>query len=292
MRLLKLLLVAAAGAACSPKSDRAAEPAPAPPVEVLLDDAIAGEHRSPEERARDRYRHPKETLMFFGLEPDMTVVEVWPGGGWYTNIVAPVLKRGGGVYVAAGLDPRSGERAQEAVAAFRTRIESDPELYGAVVMTVLGPDAKIAEDGSADLILTFRNVHNWLAAGTAQANFKAFYDALKPGGVLGVVEHRAAPDASPDSETATGYVREDTVKALARAAGFEFEAASEINANPRDTRDHPFGVWTLPPTSRTSTVRGVEDPAFDRAKYIAIGESDRMTLKFRKPLGADGALLE
>ncbi|MBY0422385.1 MAG: hypothetical protein K2Q06_08785, partial [Parvularculaceae bacterium] len=144
----------------------------------------------------------------------------------------------------------------------------------------------------ADLVVTFRNVHNWLAAGTAEENFKKFYAALKPGGVLGVEEHRAKPDATAESEKTTGYVREETVKALAKAAGFVFETSSEINANPKDTKDHPFGVWTLPPTRRSSAAAGVVDPAFDRAKYDAIGESDRMTLKFRKPTGADGALYQ
>jgi predicted methyltransferase len=292
MRAFLLLLIAAALASCSPKSELESNGEVRPSVATLLDEAIVGAHRSPEERARDQYRHPKETLLFFGLEPNMTVIEVWPGGGWYANILAPVLKRGGGVYVAAGLDPESGARAREAVDAFRRKMESDPDLYGDVVITVLGEGVKMAPEGGADLVLTFRNVHNWLAAGTGEAHFKAFYDVLKPGGVLGVVEHRAPPDASPESEIATGYVREETVKSLALGAGFDFEAASEINANPKDTKDHPFGVWTLPPTSRTSAVRGVEDPAFDRAKYLAIGESDRMTLKFRKPLSADGALLE
>lgn len=254
--------------------------------------AISGAHRTPEEAARDAFRHPAETLTFFGAEPDQTIVEVWPGGGWYTNIIAPFLKSGGGVYYAAGLDPKANERAAESVRAFEEKYAKHPEIYGEVRLSALA-DADIAPEGSVDLVVTFRNVHNWLGApGAAEANFQKFYKALKPGGVLGVVEHRAPDDAAAEFEKTSGYVRVETVKALAAAAGFEFEASSDVNANPKDTKDHPFGVWTLPPVRRSSAVRGVEDPAFDRAKYDAIGESDRMTLKFRKPLAADGALLE
>jgi predicted methyltransferase len=290
-----LLAFAALSAGCGPRpANPASEAAGAAPesAEAALAAAIEGPHRTAEERARDQHRHPAETLGFFGFAPDLTVVEVWPGGGWYTNILAPALAKGGGVYYAAGLDPAASDRAREAVAAFEAKYKGDPELYGEVILTVLGDGQEIAPAGSADLVLTFRNVHNWLSAGTAQANFKRFYDALKPGGVLGVVEHRAAPDATAESEKTTGYVRETTVKSLAEAAGFDFDATAEINANPKDTKDHPFGVWTLPPSRRSSAARGVEDPNFDRAKYDAIGESDRMTLKFRKPLAADGALLE
>lgn len=294
MRNSAILAAAAAMlalAGCSEKRESEG-PAPAATVADTLDAVIAGDHRSAEERARDVWRHPKETLIFFGLALETTVVEIWPGGGWYTNILAPFAARTEGTYIAAGLDPASSERARDAVAAFETRFRGDPALFGEVRMSILGEGHDIAPPGSADLVVTFRNVHNWLAAGTAEANFARFYAALKPGGVLGVVEHRASPDATAEAEIATGYVREASVKALAEAAGFEFDRASEVNANPKDTKDHPFGVWTLPPTRRSSAVRGVEDPAFDRAKYDAIGESDRMTLKFRKPLAADGALLQ
>lgn len=288
-----LILFAALASGCGQESSAAPEAAPAPKTsESALAAAIEGPHRTAEERARDQYRHPRETLAFFGFSPDQTVVEIWPGGGWYTNILAPALAKGGGVYYAAGLDPAASERAREAVAAFEAKYRADPELYGDVVLTVLGEGHEIAPAASADLVLTFRNVHNWLSAGTAEANFKRFYDALKPGGVLGVVEHRAAADATEETEKTSGYVREATVKAIAAAAGFEFDAASEVNANAKDAKDHPFGVWTLPPSRRSSAVRGVEDPNFDRAKYDAIGESDRMTLKFRKPLAAEGALLQ
>jgi len=284
-------------AACSgPSGD--AQPASATPAETktatpadVLDKVLAGAHRPGEERARDQYRHPKETLLFFGAEPSMTVVEVWPGGGWYSNVIAPFLAAGGGAYYAAGLDPASSERNASAVADFEAKYKGDASLYGTVNLTALS-DATIAPDDSADLVLTFRNVHNWMGAGTADANFAKFYAALKPGGVLGVVEHRAPEDAPAGFEGSSGYVKESTVITFAEAAGFELEARSEINANPADTKDHPFGVWTLPPVRRSSEVRGEETPGFDRAKYDAIGESDRMTLKFRKPVGADGALLQ
>lgn len=253
---------------------------PAPDAVSLLDAAIAGEHRTPEEKARDTWRHPKETLTFFGVEPAMTVVEIWPGGGWYTKILAPYLKTGGGVYYAAQRDPASSPRAAEAVQKFKDAY-ADRNLYGEINVTVLGEGFDVAPEGSADVVLTFRNVHNWTSAGQAETNFKAFYRALKPGGVLGVVEHRAAEGAAEDPDS--GYVRESTVKALAEAAGFQFVDSSEVNANPKDTKDHPFGVWTLPPVRRSSESQGQEDPNFDRAKYDAIGESDRMTLKFVKP---------
>lgn len=264
--------------------ERAAEPPAAtqeaPNAAALLDAAIASPLRSEEDRARDVWRHPKETLVFFGVEPAMTVVEAWPGGGWYTRIIAPYLKSGGGTYYAAHVDPAASERAAAALDRFRTEF-SDPSVYGEIKITALGA-GDIASEESADVVLTFRNVHNWMSNGAAEANFKAFYRALKPGGVLGVVEHRANEDAD-EKDGATGYVKESTVKSLAAAAGFEFAGASEINANPKDTKDHPFGVWTLPPVRRSSASPGQEDPAFDRAKYDAIGESDRMSLKFVKP---------
>lgn len=256
------------------------EPAPAVDAAAALEAAIADARRSDEDRARDAWRHPKETLQFFGVAPSMTVIEVWPGRGWYAAILAPYLKSGGGVYVAAHADPSSGERAAAAVEAFRAQF-ADAAIYGEVRISALGA-GDIAPENSADVVLTFRNVHNWMASGDAEAHFAAFYRALKPGGVLGVVEHRAAEDADEEGG-ATGYVKESTVKALAQAAGFEFVAASEINANAADTKDHPFGVWTLPPVRRSSAAPGQEDPSFDRAKYDAIGESDRMTLKFAKP---------
>lgn len=281
-------------AACSPPAGEAAatvSEAEKPDAAATLDAVLAGAFRPDAERARDGARHPKETLLFFGAEPSMTIVEVSPGGGWYTNIIAPFLAKGEGTYYAANIDPNASPRAAESVAAFAAKYQGDPATYGTVVLTVLA-DAEIAPPESADMVLTFRNVHNWMGGGAAPANFAKFYAALKPGGVLGVVEHRADETATAETEGSSGYVKESTVIAFAEAAGFELEARSDINANPADTKDHPFGVWTLPPVRRSSAVAGTTDPDFDRAKYDAIGESDRMTLKFRKPVGADGALLQ
>ncbi len=276
-----VLCVLAAGCAERPAAAAAPEAAAAAAdPAALLEGAITGGHRTPEERARDAWRHPNETLTFFGVSPAMTVVEIWPGGGWYTNILAPYLQSGGGIYYAAQRDPASSARAAEAVEKFKEAY-ADKALYGDIRVSVLGEGFDVAPEGTADVVLTFRNVHNWTSSGAAGENFKAFFRALKPGGVLGVVEHRAS-EGAPDDPT-SGYVKESAVKALAEAAGFELVEASEINANSADTKDHPFGVWTLPPVRRSSQSPGQEDPSFDRAKYDAIGESDRMTLKFVKP---------
>ena len=278
-------------AACSQSEVGSSAPVentpPAPTNEDRLNAAIEGAWRSAEERARDPFRNPAKTLAFFGVEPEMTVVEIWPGGGWYTNIVAPYLASGDGVYYAASFSPDRSERAAAAVAAFTEKFGTDTDMFGEVRLSVLGDGGDIAPAGSADVVLTFRNVHNWMGGeGIAEGYFEEFFEALKPGGVLGVVEHRAD---STDVDPRTGYVAEETVIALAEAAGFELEDRSEINANLADTKDHPFGVWTLPPVRRSSATRGVEDPEFDRAKYDAIGESDRMTLKFRKPISTTDA---
>jgi predicted methyltransferase len=260
--------------------DEVVDVAAVPTSATALETAAAGEHRSAENRARDVYRHPAETLAFFGLEPDLSVVEIWPGGGWYTEILAPYLREQGSYY-AAGLDPESeSEFAQRSVARFEEKLASDPELYDRTIVTALAPGLKIAPDGSADLVLTFRNVHNWMSGDLDEVVFQAMFDALKPGGVLGVVEHRGDPTIEQDPKAENGYVRQDYAIALAEAIGFELVAASEINANPNDTKDYPDGVWTLPPTYR------LED--LDREQYAAIGESDRMTLKFRKPELGDG----
>jgi predicted methyltransferase len=285
MRLSTLCLAAfsAAVVACGRGGDENVREIAPVPIDkaVLLAATIEGPHRTPEERARDVWRNPAETLSFFGVAPDMTVVEVWPGGGWYTKILAPYLRAGGGVYYAAQVDPRDGGAAAEAVSRFKAEY-SDPALYGEIRVTTLGA-GPVAPDGTADVVLTFRNVHNWIAAGVAADHFASFYRALRPGGVLGVVDHRAEEDMA-ETKGATGYVKESTVKALAEAVGFEFVASAEINANPNDTKDHPFGVWTLPPVRRSGAVAGIETPGFDPARYEAIGESDRMTLKFRKPV--------
>lgn len=234
--------------------------------------AVASPSRTEANRARDKYRHPVETLSFFGIKPDDTVVEIWPGAGWYTEILALMLHEKG-VYYAATQPPGKYRDATVKLAG------SDPARFGKVKLTMLelGKASEIAPPGSADLVLTFRNVHNMLMAGDAAATqaFADFYKALKPGGVLGVVDHRLPENADPAREKSSGYVKKSTVVRLATAAGFTLADESEINANPKDTADWPNGVWTLPPSLRLGEQ--------DRARYLAIGESDRMTLKFVKP---------
>lgn len=293
LSLTLAVLSCAALAACSPANhdhdhadgdhdhDHASEPQAAPAAAAApawtLDQLVAGDHRSPENIARNSYRNPKETLEFFGLRPDSVVVEIWPSGGWYTEIIAPYVREQG-KYYAAHWDPESQvEFIQRGIQNFRDKLATRPELYDRVEMTALAPPEKteIAPEGSADLVLTFRNIHNWMPAGTTDVMFAAMYKALKPGGVLGVVEHRGNPEVPQDPRARSGYVNEDYAIELAEKAGFVLEARSEINANPADTKDYEGGVWTLPPTLR----RGEED----REKYLAIGESDRFTLKFRKP---------
>jgi len=234
---------------------------------AALQAAIAGPQRSEANRARDKYRHPLETLTFFGIQPAMTVVEISPGAGWFTEILAPFLEDRGKLYEAVGGGPNAKT--------FEDKLKADPAVYGHVIVTTLKPPAEtdIAPAGAADIVLTFRNVHDWLAHGDAEDYFKAFYRALKPGGILGVTDHRADPSQPQDPLAKSGYVRQDYMIQLAEKAGFKLAGASEINANPKDLRDHP--VWYLPPTLRQGDK--------DRAKYLAIGESDRMTLKFVKP---------
>lgn len=246
-----------------------------------LDKVIKGDWRTPANVARDGYRHPAETLSFFRLQPDQTVVEITPGGGWYSEILAPYL-RGHGQYVAAIVDPAAVAQGsgrdyqQRSKDGLEKKFAASPALYDKTKVVAYSPSAPVfGAPASADLVLTFRNVHNWTAAKSDAAMFGAFFAALKPGGVLGVVEHRARPGTSMEEQIKTGYMTEEYVIGLAEQAGFRLAARSEINANPRDTRDHPRGVWTLPPTYRLGEQ--------DRAKYAAIGESDRMTLKFVKP---------
>ncbi len=244
-----------------------------------LDRILASDHRNPKNAARDRYRHPKEVLTFFGIRPGMTVVEVWPSGGWWTEILAPFL-RDQGRYNAAWFATaweNTPDYLHRTEKAFDQMVASRPDLYGKVTKTyLLAPTyVDIAPAGSVDMVLTFRNVHNWAKAGNADAMFKTFHDVLKPGGILGVVDHRAAPGTPFEDQISSGYMTEQYVIDTARRAGFRLAGRSEANANSKDTKDHPKGVWTLPPT----LALGDED----REKYLAIGESDRMTLKFVKP---------
>ncbi|MCC7410116.1 MAG: class I SAM-dependent methyltransferase [Gammaproteobacteria bacterium] len=238
--------------------------------------AVAGPQRSESNRLRDRYRHPLQTLSFFGLRADMTVVELSPGAGWYTEIIAPVLRGQGRLYAAhfpvslPGMPDWMLAMHKEFAARF-----ADAGTFGEVTIAELRPDAELAPAGSADLVLTFRNVHNWIKAGTVDAVFANAYRALKPGGVFGVVEHRAPAGTSVARMAETGYVTEAEVVRVAEQAGFRLDGRSELNANPADTHTHPAGVWTLPPTLRLGDQ--------DRDKYFAIGESDRMTLRFIKP---------
>ncbi len=273
---IALVAAALALAACTAHTESARTSAePAQPDAKLLE-AVAGEHRALENRTRDRYRHPAETLAFFGIRADMAVVEISPGGGWYTEILAPYLKDEGKLYAAHFPADSEREYFRNSRKKFDAMLAANPEVYGKVEVTDFAPPKAldIAPAGSADMVLTFRNVHNWMSAGSAGEVFRAFHTALKPGGILGVVEHRAPAGAPEDATAPTGYVSEAQVIRLAEQAGFELVDRSEINANPNDTKDHPRGVWTLPPSFALKDV--------DREKYAAIGESDRMTLKFRK----------
>ncbi|MBL8543502.1 MAG: class I SAM-dependent methyltransferase [Hyphomonadaceae bacterium] len=251
------------------------------PPEGSLAWAIAGDWRL--EPERDQWRHPLQTLMFWGLEGNQTVLELLPGRGWYTAILAPYLAANGGKLIAAGFDPQSPSLAQrETLAAWQARFLHDPRLYGEIEQRICGR-GPLAAPGSVDLAILSNNVHTLMAEGTAERIFRDVLTALKPGGAFGVEQHRASSTGLQDPLAGTGYVQEAYVRALAQEAGFEFVAASDVNANPRDTRDHPFGVWTLPPALRTAPLGRPDDPNFDTEPFRAIGESDRMTLKFRRP---------
>ena len=239
--------------------------------DTKLPDAVAGSHRTPANVERDKYRHPVEVLEFFGIRSDMTVVEMWAEGGWWTEILAPYLHDEGSYYIA----DLPSERWQDVMT---RKLESNPAIYGNAILTQFGGGhTDIAPEGSADMILTFRNVHNWVKGGNGELAFETMYKTLKPGGILGVVDHRADPGKPQDPQALSGYIREDYTIAMAEKAGFQLVDRSEMNANPKDTADYPEGVWMLPPGYYT-----VDNDA-DRAKYEAIGESDRFTLKFQKP---------
>ncbi|MBO9708418.1 MAG: class I SAM-dependent methyltransferase [Caulobacter sp.] len=281
----RLLMAVLSGFFAAPLLSFAA-PALAQGKDEALAAAIASPLRTPANVARDGARHPYESLVFWGLKPHQTVIEVSPGGGYWTEILAPYAKATGGTYVAGLADlanPKISDGARRSRADFEMRF-MDPAKYGAVQFVNFGPvAAPLGAPGSADLVLTARNVHNWtVQPGVADKIFKDFFEVLKPGGILAVEDHRADPKAESD-KGADGYLATATVVALAEKAGFKLEAQSEINANPKDTKDHPFGVWTLPPTRQSAPSGQPADPKFDRAKYDAIGESDRMTLRFRKP---------
>ena len=274
-----LLLAAALATGCAAR--QAATPA-GPDAAALLDAAIAGDHRAPANPARDAWRHPKETLLFFGLQPDMAVMEIWPGsGGWYTEILAPVLRERGRL-VAASWDPASDNRfVQDGLKAYRAKLDARPDVYDRVEVAALQYPAamKPVPDGTMDMVLTFRNIHNWMPREAERPMLQAMFDALKPGGILGVVEHRAGTGMPQDPKARSGYVREDYAIELIESVGFRLSARSEVNANPADTRDYEQGVWTLPPSLRLGDK--------DRDRYLAIGESDRFTLRFEKPARTD-----
>ena len=237
---------------------------------------VNGDQRSAQNKARDKYRHPVQTLAFFGIRPNMTVVELWPAGGWYTQILAPYL-RGSGTYYAAAMDPTSDEpEDKESNAALKAVLDARTDLYSEVKWSVLAPNKyALAPDGSADLVVTFRNIHNWVWEGIEKDVFAAAFRALKPGGILGVTEHRANDPQFEPKQRGQAYVGENYAIRLIESAGFKLVARSNINNNPKDTKDYPQGVWTLPPNYAEGDK--------DRAKYAAIGESDRFTLKFVKP---------
>jgi predicted methyltransferase len=278
------LLLAAAAAILPACAGSAARPGPlvAGPTDTTTDGelrrSLGGPQRTAPEKARDVYRHPLETLEFFGLRDSMTVVELSPGGGWYTAVLAPVLRDRGKLFVAGGDpdgDPKSeGTRdAQQLQARFRAQ----PQAFDRVSSVVVRPPVVFGPPESADMVLTFRNFHNWVGDPFQDQILAAAFAVLKHGGTLGLTDHRASPGTPLDPKVVdrTGYVPEDAVVATVQKAGFQLAGKSEINANPRDTRDYPKGVWTLPPTYMLGET--------DRAKYEAIGESDRMTLKFVKP---------
>jgi len=244
-------------------------------ADPTLEALVSGKHRSQKNLARNDARHPVETLEFFGLKPEMTVLEILPALGWYTEILAPYLAERGRLYVAHFSPDGLMPYMPKVLAMFEDRIVREPEVFARTIVRHINPpkEVSVTPPGTADLALTFRNVHNWIMADQEHEYFAAFFQALKPGGVLGVVEHRARSDADMQSMHKTGYVTEAYVKEIAQRAGFVFEASSDINANPRDSADHPHGIWSLPPSLRSG----------DEDKYKAIGESDRMTLRFRKP---------
>lgn len=280
--MIRPVLLAACLGLLAPALAANAQEAPAPAAQTApgaaLDAALAGAWRAPADVLRDRYRHPGQTLAFFGVQPDETVIEITPGGGWYADILAPYLRAHGHYVAAVWDDAITGQPGYRYALnkTLREKFAARPDVYGQPEVRPF--DAAAPQFGppeSADTVLTFRNAHNWVADGNAEAYFKAFFDVLKPGGTLGVVDHRARPGTDLETMKKSGYLTEALIIELATQAGFVLEDKSEINANPRDDTHHPNGVWTLPPTN--------SHDAADDAKYKAIGESDRMTLRFVRP---------
>lgn len=282
-KLLLALACASVLTGCQSSGDNKADTGQeAAQFDAAITTVLAGDWRSSENKARDQYRHPRQTLQFFGVSPDKTVIEITPGAGWYTEVLAPFLKdRGRYVAVLNDASKMPNERSQAFYAkmntALKTRITDNAAIFGTPAFVEIDPAAPVlGEAGSADTVVTFRNVHNWVMAEQEAAMFEAFFEVLKPGGVLGVVEHRSHADADFEKIKKSGYLPEQYVINLALKAGFVLDARSEINANPKDNRDHPGGVWNLPPTLSLKEK--------DREKFVAIGESDRMTLRFKKPM--------
>jgi predicted methyltransferase len=285
------VVLLAALSACSKQEPAAQPPAAAetaPAAEDPLAAAVNSESRSAEDKSRDQYRHPQEALAFWGLQPGMTILEVQPGAGWWTEILAPYAHATGGKYYATAADldnPELSEGARKGRADFEARMAAKSATHGQVQLVNFGAKSKPLPQNTFDFALSARSVHGWMGNGLTEKVLNDLYGALKPGGILAIEQHRANP-GEQDPKAASGYVTEAYVIEQAQKAGFELVERSEINANAADTKDHPFGVWTLPPTKRTrpySEGPDAHDPKFDRTKYDAIGESDRMTLKFRKP---------
>jgi predicted methyltransferase len=280
VRVMTLLAIAAQLAACAGPARVVPPATPAAPHDsataAAIEQVLAGGHRSAESRARDADRHPLDTLLFLGIKPDMTVVEVWPGvGGWYTEVLAPLLAPHGRFYVALPPPAPGNPYITAILQSFAGKLAARPEVYGRVELTALGAEtSEIAPAGSADMVVTFLNIHNWMNLGYGPRALADMCRALKPGGILGVVDHRGVADKPQDPRATNGYVNEDYAVRLIEAAGFKLVARSQINANPKDTKDYEQGVWTLPPNYRQGSR--------DRARYQAIGESDRFTLKFVK----------
>ncbi|MBS0417357.1 MAG: class I SAM-dependent methyltransferase [Proteobacteria bacterium] len=267
--LLLLVCALLLAASCSTTSTRETTAA-------ALDNILAGSQRAPANSARDRYRHPKETLLFFGIRPEMKVLEVWPEPGWYTEILAPLVRERGRFYAAVIAPDPGSKYVTERLANYQQKLTGNPAVYGAVELVTLPTDGgNVVPAGTLDMVVTFRNIHNWMARDCAEKVFATLYEALKPGGVLGVVEHRGNAAVAQDPKAKSGYVNEDYAIRLIEGQGFRLVGESQVNANPKDTKGYEQGVWTLPPSYRLGDT--------DRQKYADIGESDRFTLKFVKP---------